>query len=172
MKFLLCIFSILYSSVSYSEIQTSKDWVWNFDDEFAYAATMNDSERLLGQFCKYDDGVCTYRVTFGASCEKDSDYPSILNSSLGSHSVNLVCLYNADDGEGVFAISPFEKIDELVKKSDSIGFAVPMDDSKFKVVRFSLSGSTYAIAMMRAGAELLVEPEEAKQTKIKDEEYL
>ena len=48
---------------------------------FVYA-TMNDSDRLLGQYY-FDEGTCVYIVTLGITCTEGSEYPSIINSSAG-----------------------------------------------------------------------------------------
>ncbi len=72
----------------------------------------------------------------------------------------------------VFFIKPFDDVDNLIKQANNVGFAVAMEEGTFKVVRFSLSGSTYAIEMMRLGAEMLNESKSNNKLKMRSEEYL
>ena len=141
--------------------------------EYVYAATVNTDGRILGQYCYFSESSCVYLVSLGITCEPGSEYPSILNSSAGVADVRLVCGHMYQ-GENVFFIKPFDDVDNLIKQANNVGFAVAMEEGTFKVVRFSLSGSTYAIEMMRAGAEILNEAKQNKQQgkKVKSEEYL
>ncbi|MBU2709338.1 hypothetical protein KCM76_25305 [Zooshikella marina] len=160
--------------IAEAKVQISKDWYWDLSlnkDEFVYAATENSEGRVLGQYCYIFEKSCVYIVSLGISCKEGSKFPSIVNSSAGAVGVNLICGHKYNK-ENVFYITPFDDIDNLIKKASKVGFVVAMKDNKFKVVRFSLSGSTYAIEMMRAGAELLNESKEKKSSKVKSEEYL
>ena len=59
----------------------------------------------------------------------------------------------------------------ILRQASNIGFAVAMEGDEFKVVRFSLLGSTHAIEMMRSGAEILSDQINYKSN-TKSEEYL
>jgi len=165
---------LIFPAFVYAEPQISKDWAWDLSgNEYAYAVTVNAEGRVLGQYCYYSDSSCVYLVSLGILCKSGSEYPSILNSNAGVAEVRLICGHMYND-ENVFFIKPFDDVDALLKQADNVGFAVAMEQGTFKVVRFSLSGSTYAIEMMRAGAELLHGAKQKKQQKQKarSEEFL
>ena len=167
----LCIF--IFSRFTFSEEQISKDWHWDlsYSDEYAYAATVNSDGRTLGQYCYYADNSCVYLVTLGITCEASAEYPSILNSNTGAADVSLICGHTYQ-GENVFFIKPFDDVDIIVMSANTIGFAVAMEEGTFKVVRFSLSGSTHAIKMMQFGVEILQDEKLKNQQNIKSEEFL
>jgi hypothetical protein len=155
-----------------AEEQFSKDWFWDVSgEEFVYAGTKNGEGRLLGQFCYYSMGSCLYLVSLGINCEQGEKYSSIVNSDSGASGVQLICSEKADN-ENLMIIDAFDLIDNMVKEADNIGFAVPMKDGRFKVVRFSLSGSNHAIEMMRLGAEIISGARSSGEQKVKREEYL
>jgi hypothetical protein len=163
---------IIYSASAQAEVKTNKDWIWDLSgDEYAYAATFNEDGRVLGQYCYFDNETCYYLVNLGTNCEKDSEYPSILNSDAGVTEVKLICGHKYKSGN-VFFIKPFDEVNDLIRKAKTVGFAIAMESGKFKVVRYSLSGSTYAIEMMRAGAEAIIDSKPEVETKIESEQYL
>ncbi len=169
-KYLLAL--SLYSASVHAEVQGNKDWIWDLSgDEYAYAATVNTDGRVLGQYCYFDDNSCYYLVSLGTTCETGSEYPSILNSDAGVEPVQLICGHKNSKGN-VFYIKPFDKVDGLIKEAKAVGFAIAMNSGEFKVVRYSLSGSTYAIEMMRAGAERIKNSKPKIKTGAKSEQYL
>lgn len=134
----------------HAEIKANKDWFWDTSkQDFAYAATANDEGHILGQYCYYANGTCVYVVTLGIKCSQGAEYPALINSNIGAMEVRLVCGHKTGN-EYAFYLKSFKSIDDAVRQARYLGFAVAMDSGKFKVVRFSLSGSTYAIEMMRA----------------------
>jgi len=155
-----------------AEAKVNKDWFWDLSgSEYVYAATINPEKRILGQYCYFKDNGCYYLVTLGITCETGSEYPSILNSDAGVEEVRLICGHKKD-GENVFFIKPFDKVDNLVKNAKTVGFAVAMNSSRFKVVRYSLSGSSYAIDKMRTGAEIINKSKPKTKKEVTSEQYL
>ena len=172
-EIILCFCVFTCSLPSFAQVQTSKDWHWDLtsSDDYAYAATVNSDGRILGQYCYYSDKSCVYLVSLGIICETGAEYPSILNSNTGAADVRLIC-GDKYQGENVFIIKPFDDVDNIVMAANTVGFAVALEEGTFKVVRFSLSGSTHAIKMMRLGAEILSDEKSKIQTKDTSEEYL
>ncbi|AZT83650.1 hypothetical protein EHN06_08915 [Marinobacter sp. NP-4(2019)] len=143
----------ILSSPLHAEFNVSKDWMWDASgQEFAYAATSTDGGRILGQYCYYNQDSCVYVVTLGITCEQGSEYPALVNSNVGAIEVQLICGHKAATDENAFFIKPFTEIDNAVRQASNIGFAIAMKSGRFKVTRFSLSGSTYAIESMRESA--------------------
>jgi hypothetical protein len=126
-------------------------WEYGRDSagEYIYAATVNDSGHVLGQYCYADSENCIYLLAMTTSCVSGNKYPVLLNADTGSQSVEIYC----GDRLGSryrYIFSNFDSIDEVVKKASLVGFAVPLQEDRFSVVRFDLRGSNEAIAAMLA----------------------
>ena len=67
-------------------------------------------------------------------------------------------------------VKPIKDIDLVVRKASYFRIAIPMESDQFKVARFSLVGSAYAVDLMRAASETAIEILRTKQAP--DEEYL
>lgn len=128
----------------------SKDWFYVTEGEqFHFAATVNAAQHILGQYCYLKSGECMYLVGLGITCEEGHEVPALINSNAGAVQVQLVCTGKVQ-GQNVLAIKPFSRIDKVVREAVYLRIAVPMKNGAFKVSRFSLAGSTYAIEQMRA----------------------
>ncbi len=110
------------------------------DGDGTYAATMNDSGNILGQYC--NGGTCVYLLGIKTSCKTGDKYPALVNSNLSAMSVEVVCRGKLDNGMYRYVFTDFEQIDDTVKRASQIGFAVPLAGDQFRVIRFDLMGST------------------------------
>ncbi|MRI35503.1 hypothetical protein EOPP23_21320 [Endozoicomonas sp. OPT23] len=157
MKYFSILALLVFSIASNAEVIKSEKWNWDLSHkDYAYAATINDTNRILGQYCYYADSTCYYLVSLGITCETGDEYPSLINTDSTATTINLICGHKYNN-ENVFFIKPFDQIDKIVKKSNKVGFAVAMENGEFKVVRFSLNGSSKAIENMLLGAEAIKE---------------
>jgi len=104
-------------------------------------------------------------------CEIDTAYPALVNSNKGAYNVTLKCAHE-NKGQTIFAVRDFDTIDGLVKEASHIGFVLPIENGQFKVVRFSLMGSSDAISQMRAAARKVVEDAGAKPKPVLPDEEL
>jgi len=144
----------------------SGDWTWSVDGEFFYAGTVNDAGQMLAQLCYPETGNCVYAVGFNTNCEKDNSYPAMVNTDEGAASIELLCGGKLDDGGNLMLPQNFEQMDTLVRKSNRIGFALPMEGDKFKAIRFSLKGSVQALdAMRKFAANANAQMPDAKKVK-------
>ena len=178
---LLVMFGIIliaWGASARAESTAFGDWFWDFsdNDDFVFAATMNSDGRILGQYCYYNEEYCIYVVSFGTLCTEGDKYPVLLNTETFSKSVEMVCGHIYKDAN-VFYFTDFDEIDSAVRSSPSIGYALAMKEGRFKVVRFSLSGSGKAIDAMREAAEPLWgggenDSSRSKAKKFKSEEFL
>lgn len=121
-------------------------------DEGLYAATVNDSSGVLGQYCYTDSNNCLWLIATDVTCEQENKYPVLVNADGGSAQMELVCL--KFENKPRYAFTDFKKIDDVIRSSNIyIGFAFPMESGHFKVSRFLLGGSLKAITTMRNMAE-------------------
>lgn len=148
-------------AVSFCLMQSSYAYAQKYDawivgpidgDEGLYAATVNDSSGVLGQYCYTESNNCLWLIATDVTCEQESKYPVLVNADGGSAQMELVCL--KFENKPRYAFTDFKKIDEVIRSSSIyIGFAFPMESGHFKVSRFLLGGSLKAITMMRNKAE-------------------
>jgi hypothetical protein len=132
-------------------------WVDNFP-EGMYAATLNDSGNLLGQYCFTEKGNCMWILGMKTGCEADHKYPILVNSDTGARTLEVFCGGQLESGQYRYFFSEFDAIDNIVRGSSRIGFAAPLKDDQFQVVRFSLRGGRVALDRMRAAAEGAAKP--------------
>jgi hypothetical protein len=127
-------------------------WQTDAFSEGVYAATLNDSENLIGQYCYPDQGSCLWLLGLKTRCESGHEYPILANSDVGAREVTVRCGSRLESGLYQYVFTNFDAIDEIVKGSSRLGFAVPLADDQFRVIRFSLDGARAAIDGMRARA--------------------
>jgi hypothetical protein len=156
-KALVLISFLFHTCCVCAEVGVSKDWIWSTDDKsFYFALTVNSNKHNFGQYCALANAQCFYMVGIDITCEPDSAYPALVNSNKGAYNVTLRCAHE-NNGQTIFAVRDFDTIDGLVREASNIGFVLPMNNGQFKVVRFSLMGSSDAISQMRAAAKKVVE---------------
>ena len=95
--------------------------------------------------------------------------PALINSDQGAIHVTLICGH-VFEGQNVMYMTPFDDVDLVVRQSSYFRLAMPLESDQFKVSRFSLVGSTYAVDIMRAATEKALDM--IKTNKSPDEEYL
>ena len=140
--------SLLCSSLAVA--QTYSDWTVGRIDGGGgyYAATVNDSGNVLGQYC-YPEG-CVYLLAFKTSCKQGSKYPVLVNSDKGSKAVELYCGRSLRNGYYQYIFTEFDEMHRTVLEAARVGFAFPLQGDEFIVVRFSLIGSNEAIDALSA----------------------
>ena len=143
---------IFISANVLSEDLVSNDWIWDVSGQgYYYAATINSNNRVLGQYCYHQSKTCLYVVTLGMNCKEGDEFPAILNSNFSVASVNLQCGRKVGI-ENILIIYPFDEVNQILLRANNASFAIPLHDGSFKAIKFSLSGSSKAIKMMRAAA--------------------
>lgn len=161
---LFLLLAFLSSAVSAQSEFTSKEWtaVMEPGSDFYFAATQNDSGHMLGQYCYFEDGSCVYLMAMNTRCESGSQYPALINSDSGSAQATVLCSHSYEQQHIVF-IYPFDDVDRIVRQATNIGVAIPMAEGQFRVSRFGLAGSNYALDRMRAAAESRMQRQPSKR---------
>jgi hypothetical protein len=119
-----------------------------------YAATINDSQNGLGQFCYPAQGSCLWLLTLPTMCTQGQAVPVLVNSDAGAYYLRLTCLDALPSGHYRYVFSEFAEVDNVIRRAASqIGFAVALADGTFRVVRFSLRGALPALTAMRDAAD-------------------
>lgn len=157
---LLLIFSLFTQPVS-ATAQEFGNWVTGAmdDNEGFFAATVNDSNSIFGQYCYSESGQCLWLLAVNINCEDGSRYPVLINGDGGSAQLEIVCRKLGDKPRYVF--SNFDTINNSVKSSKKyIGFAFPLESGLFEVNRFLLDGAAESIRRMKA----LSDPQKKKKS--------
>ena len=141
----LVIFSLLSSAICYAETLRFGDWQvdLSFASEMTEAFTVNDSGSIFGAICVVSKDRCFYYVSPQVTCKEDDSSAVLINSDAGALSSTIICTKIADSYYSI--IQETQNLLSLTSKSKNIGFAFPLADGKFKVVRFSLVGANDAI---------------------------
>ncbi len=117
-----------------------------------FAATVNDSSAVLGQYCYLESGDCLWLLATTTNCEEGERYPVLVNADAGSAQLELVCRKLGKKPRYIF--TNFEAIDKSIRTSSKyIGFAFPLQSGLFQVDRFMLDGALDSLLRMRAIAK-------------------
>jgi hypothetical protein len=147
MRLLLVVLVTLLSLTSaYAEV--IGDWQVHTKD--LYAATSNDSDQVFGQFCYVEDSSCLWLVGITVACDEGQKYPVLANSDAAAVHLEMLCLDGKpiEGGRYRYAFTDFDRVDRLVRESQRVGFAMPMQEDSFRVIRFNLRGSDKALSKL------------------------
>jgi len=142
------------------------DWVVNLtsDKSRIYAATVNDSGSILGEYCDLSTHTCNWLLGMDSSCDDAGPIPALGDTASGAIALNLKCGGKIGSGNIYqYFFANWKDVELLLKDSSLVGFAFPMADGKFKVSRFSLTGRTDAMALAESVAFTM--PESAPKPK-------
>ena len=143
----LVLVSLIPTSFCYAEEPVPfKDWIVASGAGFMYAATINKVDNVFGMYCTYNDGNCYYKIIVNSSCDKGDKSPVLVNTDTSdAYAAEIDCDGKVSDSNGYRYFLNGDETDDVIKKDNAIGFAIPIENNEFLAVRFSLSGSTEAI---------------------------
>lgn len=137
--------------LSFSSYGQSVRWLQtnatdNSGDQIA-GTLSNDGKSYLVSRCFRNLKKCAIVISAPTKCEKDSEYPMLINSNDGSHHATGICSFNEDKYE--YILMPYNTILKLIDKDNgTIGFAMPLESGEFRAYRFSLLGAKKALSDM------------------------
>jgi hypothetical protein len=153
------------SNICYAQAAFGNWSVGRLDaDEGYYAATMNDSNGVFGQYCYFESDVCVWLLATDVDCKEGSKYPALVNADGGSEQLELICKKLGAKPRYLF--SNFDKIDAITNISKTyLGIAFPLESGLFHVTRFLLDGSQDAIQNMHSKINQKRKSKNSKGTK-------
>jgi hypothetical protein len=157
---LLTALAILGTSAVHAEEQQFGDWTVDLttDKTGVFAATVNDSGSVLAELCTFEDGKCIWVLSIDMACDEDGSHPILGNTASGAMTMDLRCAGPGSKGNYRYFFDNWKDFEALIKDSSRVGFAVPMKNEQFNVVRFSLTGRTEAMALAeRVAARVFTE---------------
>ena len=142
---MLIVVLLLNGNAGAEEKKFGEWFVVRADNGDMVAGTQQDNfSKLLVYRCFKEHNKCAHVLVADIKCDDGDIYPVLINSDRSALSVNTICNIN-DDGRSELVLTEFDYVHELIKKSNLVGFAIPMASGQFKVVRFSLNGSSKAM---------------------------
>ncbi len=143
MRIILLITFLLFNA--FVQAKDFADWTVDHvtldDIAFIYTNTSNESDDKLGVMCIAGKDICTPYLSNGLTCEKDGEYPALVQVDGGLLSISMSCLILSD--RYLFALPDSHQ--EYLKTNNKYSIAFGVKDGKFKATYFSLNGSAKAI---------------------------
>ncbi|HET8883288.1 MAG TPA: hypothetical protein VFM56_14005, partial [Solimonas sp.] len=121
------------------------------DGSALIAMTSNDSLQGLGLYCFINTQRCVWFITLKLGCDKSNQYQVFANSDLSGPAVlTLICVramgLAAFPGYYQYGFSDSDAINNLLRSSRHVAFAIALEDARFLSARFNLDGAHEAIA--------------------------
>jgi hypothetical protein len=129
------------------------DWgVDRTDDGTAIAAaTMLNDQAGFGEWCFYSSKSCTWELLIDIGCQVGEDHLILANSTSSYASLTVKCLGKASGGNLYVYSFNWKDLEALIKSpsdASKVAFAMPLQDSQFRVIRFSLNGVRESTGML------------------------
>lgn len=165
MRFLAVLFVVMSGLAQAQDMRTFGSWTVGptKDRDGVFAATINDSGGVLGQYCYWDEKGCYWLIATDVKCEENDRYAVLLNAPSGASHQSIRCL--KVDGKARYVFENFDSAAKAIKGNGRMGVAFPMESGQFQVSRFSLDGVDEAVSFLRTVAEAMVNKVEQISTR-------
>jgi hypothetical protein len=154
---LVCLVFVVtcWASRAFGESWSSEDWRFFASGQIRLATTSSTSGAELGVFCDEARYECVAFVSTGLDCAQDRSVPVLANADTGASVHDTVCrrLTLSDGPIWVNVFQDFDSIEQVILIGTRVGFAIPIGDTQFQSLRFSLAGSNRAVAAARTAPE-------------------
>ena len=123
------------------------DWVASKSNNILEAYTAIESGSQFGILCMEK---CVWYLDAQTKCVEHHEYPVLINAEAGADYLSMRCFTLQYEGRTryVYIFEEFDKIKNAASLGAQIGFAMPLEGSKFTVSRFSLSGYQGALSAL------------------------
>jgi hypothetical protein len=100
----------------------------------------DDGKSYLAMRCYQSLLKCAIVIQAPTKCDKDAEYPMLVNADDGALQIIGLCIPN--EGKYEYLLTPYDKVRDLIyKDAGVIGFAMPLTSGEFRATRFSLTGA-------------------------------
>ena len=122
------------------------DWSTALGDDkrSVYASNVNSDGSVLMETCSTNTKSCTWLLGGNTKCDKGMTAPALVNADNYAGTINLKCEGEVAKDLYSYSFSDWKTLESLIKDSKSVGIAVAIGNTQFKVYRFSLFGMTEA----------------------------
>lgn len=139
-----------------SEAAPIGDWTTgSTDDGQLFAGSVNDSGGTLMKGCNPSAGICYWYLITSTSCGNGVTAPALFSASSGVVTLKLICDGPIkQSGRTMYRshIADPDTMDSLLDSTRPLGIAVALDDGRFAVYRFSMTGAKRAVSILMQGA--------------------
>ena len=107
------------------------------------AMTVNNEDEILGEFCFYSSEKCTWEISIPVQCKEDAQFWILANAESAYLPLQLTCLgLNTNNSKYNYEFMNWKDIESLLKdrQNSVVAFAMPIGNTQFRVIRFSLLG--------------------------------
>lgn len=129
------------------------DWDLDFSIEgIQIAKVVNASGTALGILCTLGVDKCVaYLALSDMTCSPGKSFPMMMNIATGATNLSARCeKLEVQRVVHMLVLDEFSAFTSAVESGGEIGFAVPLDDGKFQVMRFSSRGAVAAVRAARS----------------------
>jgi hypothetical protein len=119
------------------------DWFSGPTDVSFVAMTTNDANEALGEFCFYSTQKCSWQISIDLRCKENEDHWILANADSAYEPLQIKCMgFNTGNKRYNYAFENWKEAEAIIKKrqNNMIGFAMPIGNTQFRVIRFSLKG--------------------------------
>ena len=129
------------------------DWgVARADDGSSVSAiTMLNEQAGFGEWCFFSSKTCTWELLVNVSCQVGEDHLVLANSTSSYAALKMNCLGKSQGRDLYVYAFNWKDLEALIKNpsdASNVAFAMPLTNSEFRVLRFSLNGVREATGML------------------------
>lgn len=156
-----CLLAVFITFAGHASGATFGDWQTGVtDDGNLYAGVLNDSQSALMKVCVIKSGSCIWFLVTSTRCEPGARSPTLVNSSLGATTTDLICdqsVLSAPNSPAQYryAIVDHDLLDQVASGGKPVGLAVGLESGRFAVFRFSTAGAKQALGKLSEAAARL-----------------
>ena len=121
------------------------------DGSSVAAVTAVNDDAAFGEWCFFSSKSCTWELLINISCKEGDSALLLANSTSSYSSLKAQCLGKSGQGALYSYAFNWRDLEALIKSpsNDSlVAFAMPLEKSEFRVVRFSLDGLRESTGMV------------------------
>ncbi|SAL19428.1 hypothetical protein AWB71_00938 [Caballeronia peredens] len=134
------------------------------DGQQLFAGSVNESGGMLTKACRPSSGVCYWYLITSTICDKGQTTPALFSTSKGAVPFQLSCestiVQNGKTMYRSLILNP-DLMDSMLESTMPLGIAVALEDGRFAVYRFPMSGAKRAVSILMEGASKLTQPSSA-----------
>ena len=134
------LFLLIIPSICLAQKSKHGDWWTDSNGKYMQAYTLNESGAALGVICSE---YCIYYANLLAKCNVGNSYNALLSTENGATPIRAKC--EIIDDRYLLTLQTNADITASLYGAQTAGIAIPLEDGRFSVARFSLFGSDEAV---------------------------
>jgi len=151
-------YSVLISLVSAEAVAQSeplmlKEWgvVQANDGSSVSAVTVLSDQAAFGEWCFFSSKTCTWELLINVECIVGEQHLVLANSTSAYSALKIRCLGKPPQQDLYAYAFNWKDLEDLIRSPTNVSkvaFAMPIRNSEFRVIRFSLDGLRESTGMV------------------------